>query len=206
MMKAIFAVLAATSVLALTQPAIATVVLPGTPAVQGVPAPFFTVSGNPFTGTSPVTANIGDTIALGTITTPYFFTDDFQFTIGPKPGGNFIGTGSGQVSTITGTFQSDTDLDFSTVTVNGVPVIPVSLLGGLYEFAFDSNVPIYSGVLNDIIVTGYSRGLGSYGGTITFQPGAVPEPATWAMMLLGFGFMGMGLRGRRRRGAALETA
>ena len=31
-------------------------------------------------------------------------------------------------------------------------------------------------------------------------PGAVPEPASWAMMLLGFGGMGLALRRSRRRG------
>ena len=30
-------------------------------------------------------------------------------------------------------------------------------------------------------------------------PGAVPEPATWAMMILGFGLVGSGLRRRRER-------
>ena len=35
-------------------------------------------------------------------------------------------------------------------------------------------------------------------------PTAVPEPATWGMMLLGFGAIGCGLR--RRRKAALQTA
>lgn len=29
-------------------------------------------------------------------------------------------------------------------------------------------------------------------------PGAVPEPATWAVMVLGFGSVGAALRGRRR--------
>ena len=37
--------------------------------------------------------------------------------------------------------------------------------------------------------------------TPLFTPGAVPEPATWAMMLLGFGLMGASLRGARRRRA-----
>jgi hypothetical protein len=30
----------------------------------------------------------------------------------------------------------------------------------------------------------------------------VPEPATWAMMIVGFGLVGAGLRLRRRREAA----
>lgn len=36
--------------------------------------------------------------------------------------------------------------------------------------------------------------------------GAVPEPATWAMMLLGFGAMGVSLRRRRRTGTPLLQA
>lgn len=34
------------------------------------------------------------------------------------------------------------------------------------------------------------------------EVGAVPEPATWALMAIGFGAVGMGLRGRRRMAAA----
>jgi PEP-CTERM motif len=33
----------------------------------------------------------------------------------------------------------------------------------------------------------------------TVGPGAVPEPATWAMMIGGFGMIGGALRYRRRR-------
>ena len=37
-------------------------------------------------------------------------------------------------------------------------------------------------------------------------PGAVPEPSTWAMMLLGFGAMGVSLRRRRRTQDLLQAA
>ncbi|THD53370.1 MAG: PEP-CTERM sorting domain-containing protein [Phenylobacterium sp.] len=36
--------------------------------------------------------------------------------------------------------------------------------------------------------------------------GAVPEPASWALMLVGFGGLGAALRGSRRRAAAAATA
>jgi hypothetical protein len=39
--------------------------------------------------------------------------------------------------------------------------------------------------------------------TITDVLTGVPEPATWAMMLIGFGSLGMVLRGRRREGDAI---
>lgn len=35
---------------------------------------------------------------------------------------------------------------------------------------------------------------------------AVPEPATWAMMLLGFGTIGVGMRRRRRQDALMQIA
>ena len=38
-----------------------------------------------------------------------------------------------------------------------------------------------------------------FGGQFAVIQAAIPEPATWAMMLAGFGLMGVGLRGRRSR-------
>ncbi len=45
-----------------------------------------------------------------------------------------------------------------------------------------------------------SADAGSYSGTLNVQPvrGAVPEPATWAMMLLGFAGVGFAMRRRRQ--------
>ena len=47
-------------------------------------------------------------------------------------------------------------------------------------------------------------GAGSLGGSITIRQ-AVPEPGTWAMMLLGFGAVGFAMR-RRRRPALMQVA
>ena len=45
-----------------------------------------------------------------------------------------------------------------------------------------------------------------YGGALSFgQTAAVPEPATWALMLMGFGAVGFSMR-RRRAGSFLPQA
>ena len=48
-----------------------------------------------------------------------------------------------------------------------------------------------------LLIQGNNTGPGSLGGTVTINPASVPEPATWAMMLLGFGAIGWQLRRRR---------
>ena len=50
-----------------------------------------------------------------------------------------------------------------------------------------------------LAINGNNSGAGSLGGSITIrQAAAVPEPATWAMMLFGFGAVGFAMRRRRR--------
>ena len=51
---------------------------------------------------------------------------------------------------------------------------------------------------------GTSRGQGAFGGNVAFT--AVPEPATWGMMLLGFGAVGFAMRRRRYRLIATAAA
>jgi hypothetical protein len=46
----------------------------------------------------------------------------------------------------------------------------------------------------------FGAGKASVNDTINISAGAVPEPASWALMLAGFGFMGYALRQRRRPG------
>lgn len=121
------------------------------------------------------------------------FTDTFTFTLPAS------GLGSGTVTTSVTDLGSANDLDFTSVVVNGIAAEITRTAAGAFEVAFINNVPIAANQLNRIVVTGVSRGNGAYGGQATFTPlaGAVPEPATWAMMMLGFGVVGLSMRRRR---------
>ena len=75
--------------------------------------------------------------------------------------------------------------------------------GGAGEFANDVTV-LYlfdfgteGGTSVNLNQDGFSNGI------IITPPGGVPEPATWGMMLLGFGAAGTALRRSRRRNAGL---
>ena len=207
------------SMLAIASAANAVVILPGAPLTGGSdPSTVFITSPNPvpsgFVG--PITATIGHTGITG-VSTGTSFSDTFAFTIGTL-GMGFIGTGSGSLTTTVDLqgFGLSTDLDIDSVVINGTIlalqtlrdingvaclVEGVGTCGATETFAA-SNVPIPGGQLTPIVVTGTSRGNGSYGGNLTFTPAAaVPEPATWAMMLLGFA--GIGWQFRRRRNATL---
>jgi hypothetical protein len=177
-----------------------TIVTPNTVVTPspGQTATFF-VAGDITNG--PIAATFGDVgIPTGS------FTDIFKFTI-PQ-----TGTGSGSVTTTVDVagFGGPADLDILSVMVNGLVATPVyrDLAGnvcatpgvgscGATETFAINNVPILSDVLNNITISGTSRGLGSYGGNATFIP-SVPEPSTWALMLLGFGAAGLFLRTKRR--------
>jgi len=166
----------------------------------------FDVFGDPING--PVQANFSHG-GIGADT----FTDIITFTIGA----NGLGSGDLTSSLVLGGLGTSVDLDIYTVLFNGTPIngiytdqnnVPCGTpnIGGCLNQKFSaSNISITAGVLNTLTITGLGRGIGGYSGTLTFLPTAVPEPATWAMMLLGFGAVGFAMR-RRRTAALLQIA
>jgi hypothetical protein len=145
---------------------------------------FYITSGTP---TTPViTANFGATIS-GPSTT---FDDIFQFIIPQN------GKGSGSLST---SFSSPLNqLTISNVLVNGVNETLTSGSGG--QSLTVSGVPIINGVLNMIEVKGVTSSsavAATFTGTATFAAGSVPEPASWALMIGGFGLIGLAMRRRQ---------
>jgi len=124
------------------------------------------------------------------------YQDQFTFTLPDT------GTGSGSVSTNTFKIGSLTDLNFDTIDVfngfNHFAVTHGSFDGGATESGGISGVPIFVGQLVTLTISGTTHGAGFYNGSATFTPvAAVPEPGTWAIMMLGFGMAGMKLRSRK---------
>ena len=111
----------------------------------------------------------------------------------------------------------DTTVDVST---NGITWLSVGFVTGstrgidIDAFGYDSSSAFRYVRLIDVLAEGGVSNGGSVGADIdavgaistrAFTPptgGGVPEPSTWAMMLLGFGGLGMALRRTRRSGLA----
>jgi len=169
-------------VAAASSAAAATVVHVGTnpPA----PAYFFLTSGTPISPS--ITANFGATVTGAS--TPFDYS--FDFTIPQN------GTGSGSLST---SFSDATnELTISKVLINGVshPLTP----GASGQSLTVNGIAIHSGVTNSIEVIGSTSAsdlAATFSGTATFAAGAVPEPASWALMIGGLGLVGATMRRRR---------
>ena len=100
----------------------------------------------------------------------------------------------------TGTAGANTFSSTITGSVSGDGIGGVFVNFDNTAHAFTSNAGPFLVSLND-----FSISAGSVGTPITGQINAVPEPATWGMMLLGFAGIGMALR-RRRRPALAQIA
>ena len=119
------------------------------------------------------------------------FSNVFDFTL-PTGLTNF---------TISSTASSDaTNVNFTSVSFNGMDFAVNST--GTFEIRSLEGSPVMLGGVQHLVVNGVTGSSGAYAGTISFAPGAVPEPATWGLMIVGFGGVGGLLRSRRRQGAA----
>jgi PEP-CTERM motif len=100
---------------------------------------------------------------------------------------------------------SSAGIDFTSAIITG-PGGPYELDenvdNGTVEFWSLSNLFLEAGTYT-LTITGDNNSTGSLGGTVTIN--AVPEPGTWAMMLLGFGAAGYAMR-RRRAPALAQVA
>jgi hypothetical protein len=136
----------------------------------------------------PASALFGATVT-GTAGTDTAINDSFTFNLMNGPA-----LTDSQVSTI---LLGANDIDFTSITLDSVyAFMQTSFDPGTETWALMPGVVLNDG-MHTIHVVGTLHGVtGSYSGTLNVA--AVPEPATWAMMLLGFGAMGVVFRRRRQ--------
>jgi hypothetical protein len=151
---------------------------------------FFITSGTPFTPV--ITADFGATFNGPSVS----FDDIFEFTIPQN------GTGSGSISTSFSSHKNQ--LTISQVVINGVSYALTNKSHG--QALTVGGIPITSGVLNTIEVTGVTSAkdiAATYSGTMTFNA-VVPEPASWLLMIGGVAMIGAAMR--RNRADAMIVA
>jgi len=118
------------------------------------------------------------------------FTDTFNFAL---PNGT-VGFNLSSVS-----FVALSGLNFTSVTFNGVALTLAQVPNTFVWNAFTTSpLPVVAGGPQVLVVKGNGGVNASWGGTGAFAPAMVPEPATWALMIAGFGGAGVMLRSRRR--------
>jgi hypothetical protein len=123
------------------------------------------------------------------------FTDTFQFTIpGTMNGSSDLGVFNVAAVSNTG------NIDFISGFLSG-PSTNVTLSvanSGVSSSLFNAvSIPVAFGASYILSVTYKAAGANAvFNGNVAFSP--APEPATWAMLLLGFSFVGAGLRHAQR--------
>jgi hypothetical protein len=125
------------------------------------------------------------------------FSESFTFTTSVAGFLNAI------ISTTGGGSGSVNDVDFTRVFVTGTGLgagVDLAAFDGsndTNEFRGFNNVFLGVGSYT-FTTTGTAVGQnGAYGGSLAFNAAAVPETATWGMMILGFGMIGAAARSRK---------
>lgn len=93
-------------------------------------------------------------------------------------------------------------INFTSATLNGTPLTPGSFPGG--QTLSITSLATIAGT-QTLVINGTSGGDGSFGGNISFAPSVVPEPGTWALLILGFGAVGSLMRRRARSAAGIRV-
>ena len=98
---------------------------------------------------------------------------------------------------VSGLFAAD---DSGVVSLNGIQGASTGNPGyrSLTRFTFTSGFVLGLNTLNFTVTDTGGQPSGVLVSGLTGSAGAVPEPATWGLMLAGFGMIGVGLRSRRR--------
>jgi len=96
---------------------------------------------------------------------------------------------------------------FSNPNVQCTPTVN-SCVNGVFDSASREMIPLTAGATNLLTINGTTFGDASYSGTLSFggATAAVPEPATWGLMLLGFGAVGFSMRRKRSASALPQMA
>lgn len=119
------------------------------------------------------------------------FSDAYTFTLSQQ-------SDVGAVLTSIG-FTASTNIDFTSVLLNGQAL---QITNGFVDLALTPSPINFAAGPVSLVVNGIQNGEGSYSGVIS-AVAAVPEPATWAMMIGGFGMIGGAMR---RRSAKVRLA
>lgn len=176
--------LAAIAFLALSAPAQAAVSIDGATTISSYtvdqgPSGSFTIGfsegglTNPFSEILAFMSSLAGTLSITATTT----------TPGPLGGAN--DTDFSSVSLLQAPFPGGTTTD----------IPPTAFSTDFDEFYRLNNIPILANTPYRVLFQGTpGTENGSFGAALSFTPSAVPEPATWAMMLLGFGAVGFAMR------------
>ena len=136
-----------------------------------------------------------------------------SFTLDQSPTPDFVTSDyfrlTAQPFTLGNGFATQGDIDFGT---DGLLIV------GDYIFRTSSLTPLFSGstsnptfLFGNYDLFGHHRDVRGDEALFTHRlsisdVSAVPEPATWAMMLIGFGAIGFALRGRKEAGLTIRRA
>lgn len=157
--------------------ALATAAVAAAPAAYAAPMVFFDS-----------TTNTG--VFLNNAVTDGPIDDIFEF--------DFFGSGIGTADITSITFEIANAITLTSVTFNNTPFTLTETVDadGKRTTGYVFDVPVVSGKQR-LEVKGTSTGNNTYTGNIKIKVSPVPEPATWALMIVGFGMVGSTLRRRR---------